>query len=283
MRRTTDKAFTLIETLVAAALLVVLGTVIWQLLAFGIRAHRKGEATRSAQAYARQVVETITAEVRSAVALPVIAPFLYSGVLYPDPWGGGVSFNPAAHFPRDTETINGIVWDVATNRLVFTRARRNVDESGFNPGDITNYIYVEYVVPADEPNVLLRNVYTINALGAQGHQLALTPTSFGTNRENWVVNPAYFEGGTNLRESQPLVELPETTDRIEFQVLHPDVTTTVNTSPEIYDPRTFTVRTRVRLGLVRPGADNDTFDDDDFLGKNDFEGQVRVQSHKTEY
>lgn len=277
------RAFTLIETLVAAALLVILGTVIWQLLAFGIRAHRKGEATRSAQAYARQVVETVTAEVRSSVALPVISPFMYSGVLYPDPWGAAVGFSPASHFSRTTEVINSINWDVATNRLVFTRARRGVDESDFNPGDITNYIYVEYVVPADEPNVLLRNVYTIDALGVQGHQLEFTPTAFGTNRENWVVNPGYFDGSTNLRDSQPLVELPESTDRVELEVLHPDITGTVNTSPEIYDPRTFTVRAKVRLGLVREGTDANTFEDDDFLGKNDFEGQIRVQSHKSEY
>ena len=54
------RAFSLVEMILALALFTVLGVVVWQLLSFGLRAHRKGENTRLAQHTAREVLDTLS-------------------------------------------------------------------------------------------------------------------------------------------------------------------------------------------------------------------------------
>ncbi|MCA9797480.1 MAG: prepilin-type N-terminal cleavage/methylation domain-containing protein, partial [Candidatus Eremiobacteraeota bacterium] len=191
------RAFTLIEAVVAAALLVILGTVIWQLLSFGIRAHGKGEAHRLAQSNARQILDLLTSEMRSAVALPVATPTLKSAVLWPDPWGtqGGVSFNPTTFYGRVEQnegTTNPILYDEVNNRVIFSRAGRQTGDQAFTSIDLGDYVYVEYVVPETARNTLVRNVYTTQGL-----------TALATNNINdaqgdssleWLVDPGFFDG-----------------------------------------------------------------------------------------
>lgn len=283
------RAFTLIEAVVAAALLVILGTVIWQLLSFGIRAHGKGEAHRLAQSNARQILDLLTSELRSAVVLPVATPTLKSAVLWPDPWGtqGGVAFDPATFYPRVEQnegTTNPVLYDQVSNRVIFSRAGRQTGDQTFTSIDLADYVYVEYLVPETARHTLVRNVYTTQGLTALATQ-NINDAQGDSNLE-WLVEPGYFDGQTNLQAREVVAELNDPTDRINFRVMHPryenpaDAAGTID--PELFDPRVFKVEVQVGVGPTDQQVDGQDFGPGDtYNGYEKLDGQVRVQSAET--
>ncbi len=273
----------------AGALLALIGTVIWQLLAFGIRAHTQGEAKRQSQATARRVLELITSEVRSAVTLPVSTPVMLSAVVWPDPWGAQSTATFADQFYLREELDIGEVgqqirYDAVSNRVIFTRAGRRSDDSAFTSVDLNDYVYVEYLVPIERRHVLVRNVYRTQLLA--GLTLETITDARSQAGPQWIINPDFFAGGLNLESSEVVVELDQPSDRINFRVLHPE-----NINPadpgsafdrQLFDTRVFRVEVQVGIGLTEGGQDPEDFGPEDrFQGREDQVAEVRVQSAET--
>lgn len=280
--------FTLIEAVLSGLLFTILAVIVWQAISFGIRAHRTGEAVRVSQATARQAVDILTSEIRSAVLLPIPDPPLSSSVLWPDPWGNqaGVAFAPAELYLREEVPGNEGAFQIdrVRNRLILSRAGRQVQDQDFNPNLISDHVLVEYLVPEETPHQLVRNVYRLEAIA--GITLTDVTDAQGEVSQQWVVDPSLFDGGGVLESSQPVIELADTEDRIEFTVSHRtyEVPTDPGRTiyPEIFDPQVFTVTVEVGVGLEQPGGGPRPFEpEDNWLATSQQESQVRVQSAQT--
>ncbi|MBI3925104.1 MAG: prepilin-type N-terminal cleavage/methylation domain-containing protein [Armatimonadetes bacterium] len=281
------RGFTLIEVMVAMLLLVILAIVIWQMLSFGIRAHRKGEASRQAQSFAQEILDKITDELRTAVSMPELPQggFDLFAVLWPAaqiPTGATFASGIPSFYER-AEVANydgtGQNFQSVRNRLVFTRPGRAVDDPDFDPANLDEFVYVEYFVPDTERNVLRRRVYPYQPAGDPAnprHQFTLN---------HWEILAAQFDGTglspeTANENDQEVIELPGATDRIEFRVWNgPDTSpgSAYDFSPELFEVEVSTV-----IGLERDDGDPNDDTNDAFRGSATLRSQSRLRSSSTQ-
>lgn len=119
--------FTLIELLVAAALFISLTSLAAYWIMVGVRAQEFERNAREAQVTARDVLNRLVDEMRTATTLPLASREEHpvpSGVLYPDPYGSTDS--PFGGIYR--QGVNAVDGHYAENRVIFTRA--GTDTSG---------------------------------------------------------------------------------------------------------------------------------------------------------
>lgn len=218
--------FTLIEVLLGAGLLAAMVAFIAYLLISSLRAQEFERSVRTATTATREAMNRMADELRLAVALPAVgateisfmgANTLPSGVLLPDSYGTKVgevySGSGEGYSVTKTTGTNGIC--SIDNHLIFTRPRTeagmsNADAAGyqFNPTQLSNYVYVEWIVPRATPDRLWRRVYTITdgAVGdSRGHSARTqTGIDIGLGRRVdgviWVLNTNFF---TSTRAFNP--------------------------------------------------------------------------------
>ncbi len=211
--------FTLIEVLVGAGLLAVLVAFISYLLISSLRAQEFERSVRTATVATREAMNRMADELRLATALPAVgatgvsfmgANTLPSGVLLPDSYGtklGSVySSSDSGYSVSKTTGTNGKC--SISNHLIFTRPMLGISMSNaaqsssyqFNPSQLSNYVYVEWIVPESTPDRLWRRVYTIQD-GATGNNIghrARTQKSINIGLGRivdgvvWVLNTGYF-------------------------------------------------------------------------------------------
>ena len=214
--------FTLIEVLVGAGLLAAMVAFIAYLLISSLRAQEFERSVRTATTATREAMNRMADELRLAVALPAVgtlpdknnsadavgfmgANTLPSGVLLPDSYGTNVGsvYSGSGEYSveKSRETCRSV------NRLIFTRPRTEAGMSNanarsyqFNPTQLSNYVYVEWIVPRATPDRLWRRVYTITdgAVGDYRGHSARTQTGIdiGLGRRVigviWVLNTNFF-------------------------------------------------------------------------------------------
>lgn len=217
--------FTLIEVLVGAGLLAAMVAFIAYLLISSLRAQEFERSVRTATTATREAMNRMADELRLAVALPAVgtlpddnnskyavgfmgANTLPSGVLLPDSYGTNVGsvYSGSGEYPvTKTPGTNGIC--SSDDRLIFTRPRTEAGMSNanarsyqFNPTQLSNYVYVEWIVPRATPDRLWRRVYTITdgAVGDNRGHSARTQDgiNIGLGRKVsgviWVLNTNFF-------------------------------------------------------------------------------------------
>ncbi|HBM97053.1 TPA: hypothetical protein DD394_06085 [bacterium UBP9_UBA11836] len=210
--------FTLIEVLVGAGLLAVMVAFIAYLLISSLRAQEFERSVRTATVATREAMNRMADELRLAVALPAVgatgvsfmgANTLPSGVLLPDSYGTDVGTvytnNGGEYAVTKTKGTNGKC--SIANHLIFTRPKLGISMSNatqssyqFNPSQLSNYVYVEWMVPQSTPDRLWRRVYTIKD-GATGNDIGHSARTqdginIGLGRSVqgviWVLNTAFF-------------------------------------------------------------------------------------------
>lgn len=252
------RAFTLVESLFAAGLLALLLVALSAIFIHGLRAHQKGELSRKAQSTARDVLDKMSTELRTAVIIPgfeaTIDQIPVSAVLFPNPYS---DFDPGftafyARTFRANPTVGAPDQSIVKNRLIFTRS--GTDYSINNIDSTNNFVYVEYVVAENDPRKLLRRVYRVaSGPGAApgGHEFqgsAINPT-----RARAVVsyffpdNDGNLVGPTVATANQPVVVLTGAGDRIEFEVIQNKIDPPRNQPDVFYEPNLLTLTVRLTL------------------------------------
>lgn len=245
------RGLTLLEGLVAAGLAVVLGVVVWQLLASGLRAHSKGQWSRQAQAGTRELVSLLVSELRSSSVPPLTAPTSSTPVFWPGAWGP--SHEPGSFgtfYPRQEVDSE----DRSVNRLLYVRVAQNASAEETHP--LARYALVELLVPEQQPNRLERRVYALSELPSPLKVVEVQGAD-GGRRRAWVVDVA------QLLERRP----PEQPDilydagpggRVAFRVAHrqfaPASDPGRTRNPELFDPGVFALEAVVALQPRDPSA-----------------------------
>jgi prepilin-type N-terminal cleavage/methylation domain-containing protein len=207
----TPRGFTLVEIVVAALLLGIIGTIIVGLVVSGLRASARNQASIRCKENGKLVIETLEKEIAMA------APIQYynrmpSGVILPSAF---TSNSGAAHFfglVTGESADNNYRW--SADRVIFSELNSSTTN---NPPQLTDYRYVELCVPSTARNTLKRKVFEArNAGGDQGIILSssndLGPDINYFNNDANLVNT----GGTPVDET--LISLPYPRDRVTFRV-----------------------------------------------------------------
>lgn len=233
MRKLTlQRGFTLLETLLSAAIFVMLMASVSYGIIVGLRAQEFDRNVREAQLATRNAINRLSDEMRSATILPVTGlgkSLLPSGVLYPDSYGqyadgntpfSGQSPRIGAAYPTGKEQgADGRNYYYAQNRVIFIRPKTESTTGKFQASQMSEYVYVEWMVPAAAPNRLYRKTHSITGVvdADRGHKL--------TNNK-WLVVPSFFTDGSHLTtntndESQWIVaKLPNADDIFQLRVSH---------------------------------------------------------------
>lgn len=279
MKRASRRGLTLIETLVVCLIFSIILGVLGEMIMWGLRAHRKGEAARKATTLGREIINHLTSEIATGVTLEPYSPDLLNGVakdfqsavLWPDCFSGNTVSFPNAFWARErvTSTLASgqtVPVDRVHNRLIFSRPGKKPGPD-FNSADYTQFVYVEYlVVPADATsgkgqNRLYRRLYQVAK--------APTPDPVGINLSGFTrtILPAFFVadpndplGNVNMLnvgltaaeklEQGVVYELPHDDDQISFTIEHSQyVANNGLTPPKVpaYDPSLFTVSVTINI------------------------------------
>jgi prepilin-type N-terminal cleavage/methylation domain-containing protein len=246
------RGFTLSEMLVAMFLLSLLLVIAGEAVTWGLRAHRKGEASRVAASKARDVLNRICSEISTAVPLAPYAPNttlgvssdFQSAVLWPDPYQSITNSFGNGYYQRsqgNTTNSGGqpLGYDQANNRVIFTRPAKDTGDQSYKDYDYTQFVYVEYltVPPAaggTGQNLLYRRVYPVAvapstspnpaSLIDQANSLEIiNPDFFSVESADPTDNPntSLANSPLQLRQQQMVVEqLPHPTDQLQFSVQH---------------------------------------------------------------
>jgi len=216
--------FTLIELLVAAALFISLTSLAAYWIMVGVRAQEFERNAREAQVTARDVLNRLVDEMRTATTLPLASREEHpvpSGVLYPDPYGSTDS--PFGGIYR--QGVNAVDGHYAENRVIFTRAGTDTSGGAFDPADLAQYVYVEWLAPPNPDaarrgqawNRIYRKVHGIDPSRSLGHTIDL--------QTHWGVVANFFTKGNNVRGSKEddwmVGRLNGAEDILEFRVQHP--------------------------------------------------------------
>lgn len=246
MRGKGQRGLTLIEGLVAAALAVVLGVLVWQFISSSLGAHRKGQLSRSAQAGTRDMLGLLVGELRSASIPPLTSPSSNSPVFWPGVWGGSQEEGELGSFyPRDEETVGETAMDRVTNRLFYVRAADNPDESELDP--LARFALVELLVTPENPGCLERRVHRLHSGASLLHRQSVTGAD-GTARQGWVLDTTALSS-LAAPERADIVYDAGPDSRVAFRVSHPvfeppsDPGRTRN--PELFDPGVFRIEVAV--------------------------------------
>ena len=278
MKRVSKQGLTLLETLVVCLIFSIILGVLGELLQWGLRAHRKGEAARKATTLGREIINHLTSEIATGVSLEPYSPDLLNGVsrdfqsavLWPDCFSGDtVSFSsPFWARERVTSTLASgqtIPVDRVHNRLIFSRPGKKPGPN-FNSADYAQFVYVEYlVVPADAAgkgqNRLYRRLYQVAkppvpdpvGITLAGFTRTILPAFFIADPTDPLGNVNMLNTGLSAPEKleQGVVyELPHDNDQISFTIDHSQyVPNNGLTPPKVaaYDPSLFTVSVTINI------------------------------------
>ncbi|MFA5507367.1 MAG: hypothetical protein WC314_00065 [Vulcanimicrobiota bacterium] len=253
--RADRRGLTLIEALVAGFLALLLGLVMVRMLGSGLSAHRKGAQSRDAQAGARNVVNLVVAELRSAAVPPLSEPVVISPVFWPGVWGAeqeGASTD--LFYPREEqEAGEGLELDLATNRVIYVRmSESKVEPTG---GPLDAFALVELLVPKDKPGTLERRIYPLVALGGALVQEQVEGAD-GAARDGWMVDLSLLEGQSPINSD--IIYDAGKDARVSFRVGHrtfePASDPGRTRYPQPFDPGVYRVDVAVAIGSNGEGA-----------------------------
>lgn len=263
-----QRGYTLPELMVAGALFMALMAMAAFGLKMGIDAQDMSNRVREADIARDDVLNRLTDELRAAAPLPVLglgSSQIPSGVLYPDqygngsPWGGG--FYSHAVTAQNTYQVK--------NRVIFSRPNKDAG-AAFSPSNLSDYVYVEWIVPEQAKNQMWRRVHACNAT-LPGHEMV---------SGKWLVKPAYFVGASGVSGSRVedwlVARLPGANDTFELTVetaryVDPNTNQPANESGfnTLYDRQLFKVYVKTTT-VARGNKDKKT--------ERVKESQVRVQA-----
>ena len=250
------RGLTLPEALIGSAIALALGIVMVKMLSSGLSAQKKGTESRDAQVGLRNVMGTLSAELRSAAVPPLTDPRVITPVFWPGAWGA--TQEPAVSDPfylREEIELDeeGSKRDLASNRLVYVRLSET--DPGPAAGPLARFALVELLVPSERPSVIERRLHSLEMVGGLLSTQMVTGAD-GVSREAWVLDPA-------LLASQPTPEQPVIlydagpNARVAFRVGHrtfePASDPGRSRYPQIFDPGVFKVD--VAIGISRVSAD----------------------------
>lgn len=244
MRR--SRGLTMAEALVALFLTVVMGVLIWKFIATSLGAHRKGQLTRSAQAGCRDSIGLLVGELRSASIPPLASPTVTSPVFWPGPWGAAQEGTElgGVFYPREENSGDGQLRDMATNRLLYVRTLQNADPADLDP--LAPYALVELLVPDGDPGKIERRVHPL-----KGTNLLITNSVQGADNgphQAWVVDSAALQA-LAPPSSRDYVYDAGPDSRVAFRVSHlsfqPASDPGRTRFPEPFDPGTFRIEVAV--------------------------------------
>lgn len=246
MRRR-HRGITLSEALVAAALTVVVGVLLAQLIRSGLGAHEKGTRARTAQAAARSVVSLLVSELRSSVTAPFSTTDAISPVFWPGVWGADQEGSPSEpFFLRELTTLeNDVEVDRSHNRLLYIRTNDVEPPPGSPPLDA--YALVELRINKEQPNLLERRVMPLSGADSPV-QLKDVQGADGAVHQAWVVEL------DNIDEDLPAEVLHDSgkDSRLAFRVSHGEFEPPSDPGrtrfPELFEPGVFTVDVAVAIG-----------------------------------
>jgi len=208
---------------VAAALFTALSAMAAYWIMIGLRAQEFDRNVREAQVVARDVLNRLVDEMRTATTLPMTSlgtSQVPSGVLYPDVYG---TVDRGALF-QDPIFMLGVTPEdghFADNLVIFTRPATETAGGTFDPADLNSYAYVQWMVPpspADSRtpwNRVYRRVLSIDPNSGN-------PAHFANGLGHWTVRPDYFPViRVNFDEDLVVGRLNGPDDILEFRVQHP--------------------------------------------------------------
>jgi prepilin-type N-terminal cleavage/methylation domain-containing protein len=217
-RRTSG--FTLIELLVAAALFSAVTAMAAYWIVVGLRAQEFDRNVREAQVVAREVLNRLVNEMRTATTLPLTSlgtSQVPSGILYPDVYGT-VDRSRLFQGPIYELGTNEEDGHFADNLVIFTRPATATAGGDFDPADLNKYVYVQWMVPHNPTytntpwNRVYRRVKNVGVT-SPGH-------SFKTG--HWLVESTYFPVVPVAYDEDLVVgRLNGPDDILEFRVQHP--------------------------------------------------------------
>jgi len=214
----TRRGFTLLETLIAMALLVGIGLVILALFKSGFESTAHGKMRIEVQQKARGVLERISRELGQAALLPSIPGLTRSGQ----------AENSEAPSPVliPAPTVSGARrWQgTSTNQVIFSVGKLGTGSSSVNTARLADYTLVEYqvkgVVRPDgtAPGPVVRRTYQAFS--------STSPAAYngGIDAMNWLLTPASLTnliplGNGSTEEIVASVPFPQT-DGVRFTVSH---------------------------------------------------------------
>lgn len=212
------RGFTLLETLIAMAILVGVGLVIVALMKSGFESSAHGKMRIEVQQKARGIVERLSKELGQAALLPSI----------PGLTRTGQSENSEAPSPVliPAPTMSGAKrWQgTSTNQVIFSTGRLGTGNTSVDSARLTDYTLVEYQVKgtlrADgtAPGPVVRRTYQAFA--------STSPVAYngGIDALNWILTPGSLTnlnplGNGATEEIVASVPFPQS-DGFRFTVTH---------------------------------------------------------------
>lgn len=208
--------FTLIEVLVASGLLAMMVAFLSYMVISAMRAQEFERSVRTAATATREAMNRMADELRLAAILPSAGSNLSfvgssnvpSGVVLPDSYDSSITMDSSV---KKTTGDKGVCY--IDDRLIFTRPKMKASMSGkdganyaFDPSDVRNYVYVEWMVPKSTPDRIWRRVYNINNGTECGHTASEEKVSIDSFREVdaviWMFNSSYFADANNRVKAQ---------------------------------------------------------------------------------
>lgn len=225
------RGFTLIESVIAAALFVLAGLFMFWLFKYGMAAHSRGLIGTDAQKSARELMGRLTNDLQSAMALQTPTEIdriaRTSAVLAP--------------------AIN--IYSVDNDFAFTAPASQNV--TTLNPSLETSYVLVRYVRPTNQKNKVYRRSYPYNLVSASQY-VAYDAASGAWSINATAIDKDYGAPGTtpaalaaNDTGWQEVVSLGGVNDLVKFSLAHrnPNPSLPANQAP--YDPNHFTISVSV--------------------------------------
>lgn len=299
---TRRRGFSLAEIMVSMFLLTLLLVVTGEAVSWGLRAHRKGEASRVAASKSREILGRICTEISTGVQLAPYQPNssmgvssdFQSAVLWPDPYTQVSNVFGAGFYQRsqgNTTNSGGqsLGYDQVQNRVILTRPLKATGDSSYNDYDFSQFVYVEYLSAPPRPdgkgqNILYRRVYPVSVppstvpqgLIAQANSLEqVDPSFFSVDVADPTDNPNTTQANAAqaIRQQQMEVEqLPHDSDVLQFTVQHlvyQDPRGQLPPRAAAYNPAMFTV-------TVNASVDQDAANT--FFGSYSLSQQITVRA-----
>lgn len=216
MNRTGRRGFTLPELMIAGALFIALAAMAAFGLKMGLEAQDMSNRVREADIARGDALNRLVDELRAAAPVPVLGlgSSLPSGVLYPDQYAAYVN-GVTPPFGNDFYKVGltGRGAYLVQNRVIFSRPSTPAD-AATGPSTMSDYVYIEWLVPEQAKNQIWRRVHRINTV-SPGHE-------FTGNPGKWLIKGTYFSGSSEVRGSRPedwlVARLPGPNDTFEFRV-----------------------------------------------------------------
>lgn len=212
--------FTLPELMIAGALFIGLMAMAAFGMKMGLDAQDMSNRVREADIARGDVLNRLVDELRTAAPLPVLgggAGQIPSGVLYPDQYGHYVTnARPfSGIYSVKTTSLTGPPYEVL-NRVIFTRPKMAAS-AAFSPSNLSDYVYVEWLVPEQAQNQVWRRVHACGA-GQPGHSSTIFPG-------RWLIQASYFTGASGVSGSRVedwvVAKLPGQKDTFELSIQTP--------------------------------------------------------------